>query len=93
MNFVLILLVGSNSQTTTTQSLISCIRRFDIDNNQTLIFDCPVGSTMETFDIDNLTMIDTIEKLQVFGTYVRGPLKFIPKNICNFTKLKVNITR
>jgi hypothetical protein len=89
MDIVWILLVGSNSQSSTTKSVISCMR----DVNKTLVFSCPTGATIETFDIDNLTTVNTIEKLQVIGSNGnRGPLTFIPENICDLTQLTVNMT-
>jgi hypothetical protein len=59
-----------------------------------VVFSCGPGSTLERFDIHDTSRCDlsNIEILHVMGLNVRGPLKSIPSDVCNFRNLKVNIS-
>ncbi|CAF3718572.1 unnamed protein product [Rotaria sordida] len=83
----LIIVIWYAIVTSNGQSEATCIRSIDGENMK---FVCSSSKKVDKFDIDHLSnfTLDRIKKFQVIGTGIRGPLTFIPDNICRLTQLK-----
>ncbi|CAF4181378.1 unnamed protein product [Rotaria sp. Silwood2] len=75
------------------QSRAPCTRNI---NDQTMEFVCSSPTTIEKLDIDDLadSILNGIRNFQVIGVGFRGPLTFIPDNICRLTELRyLNVSK